>query len=138
MIIAKLEDEIGLIGSIHRALRVTRFTIRTGLKLASFNLSHVRETGFGHTKEVRVNMIYFPDWTALIVSVPPKHLPIYMGRHKKGGDRQHRHCKKEKNPCRSSQISTKRKPLNVVGGNFQHPLIFLHKEKSEKMAGREI
>ena len=43
-----------------------------------------------------------------------------------------------KNPCRSSQISTKRKPVKLVGGNFQHPLIFFHKEMSKKMAGREI
>ena len=43
LIVANLEDKIGLTGSINRALRVMRFSIHAGLNVSPFELHHGRK-----------------------------------------------------------------------------------------------
>ena len=43
LIIANLEDGIGITESVNRASRVMRFTIHTGLKITPFELHHGRK-----------------------------------------------------------------------------------------------
>ena len=45
LIIANLEDAIGLTESVNRALQVMRFTIHTGLNVTPFELHHGKKTG---------------------------------------------------------------------------------------------
>ena len=43
LIIANLEDGMGITESVNKALRVMRFTIHTGLKITPFELHHGRK-----------------------------------------------------------------------------------------------
>ena len=81
LIIAHLEDKIGLTERINRTLRTLRamrFTIHTGLKVNLFEFRHCRKLRTELTKIVKNNMSFLSDWTALNVSVPPNQIPIYV------------------------------------------------------------
>ena len=75
LIIANLEENIGLNENINRALRVMRFTIHNGLKVSPFDLHHGRKPRTELTIIIK-NQSYLSDWTTFIVSVPPKQIPI--------------------------------------------------------------
>ena len=64
-------------------MRVLRFTIDTRVKVASFELHQGRKLRTEVTSIDKNKKSYLSDWTTLNVSVPPKKIPIYVGRQEK-------------------------------------------------------
>ena len=61
LIIANLEDGIGITESVNRALRVMRFTIHTGLKITPFELHHGRKPRTELTNIVKDGKTYLSN-----------------------------------------------------------------------------
>ena len=86
LITANLESGESLEESITRALRVMRFTYRTGLNRAPFELHHGRKQGTVLTNIVKDSESYLSDWSELSVPSPSRpKIPIYIGRDADGG-----------------------------------------------------
>ena len=64
-------------------MRGLRFTMNTRLNVTPFELHHGRKLRTEVTNIVKDKKSYLSDWTTLNVSVPPKKIPIYVGRQEK-------------------------------------------------------
>ena len=81
LIVANLEDGIGITESVNRALRVMRFTIHTGLKITPFELHHGRKPRPELTNIVIDGKTYLSNWSEMPISAPTRpKIPIYVGR----------------------------------------------------------
>ena len=59
-----------------------RFTIHTGVHSSELHHSRKRRTELANVVEDIKSFLF--DWTKLNVSVPPKQIPIHMGRNERG------------------------------------------------------
>ena len=85
VIIANLEDGIGLTESVNRALRVMRFIIHTEPKLTPFELHHGRKPGTVLTNIVKDGKTYLSNLSEMPISAPSRpKIPIYVGRYTEG------------------------------------------------------
>ena len=133
LIIANLEDKIGLSKSINRALRVMRFTTHTGLKVKPFGLHHGKNPRTKLTKKIKGNKSYLSDWITLNASVPPIQIPIYLARNGEGYVTDHMVvAQKRKTPCCASHRSPKTIPVKPVSENFQYPYTFFQRRNQKK------
>ena len=70
VLIANLEDGIGLTGSVTKALRVMGFTVQTGVKVTPLELHHGRKSRSELTNIVKDGKTYLSNWS------------IYLFQHK--------------------------------------------------------
>ena len=85
LILANLEDNLCLTECVNRALKVMRFTLRTGLKITPFELHHGRKPQTELTNLVKNGRSFLSDWTELSVLAEKKPMiPIYVSRNEEG------------------------------------------------------
>ena len=85
LIIANLEDGIGITESVNRALRVLRFTIHTGRKITPFELHHGRKPRTELTNIVKDGKTYLSNWSEMPIPAPTRpKIPIFVGRDAEG------------------------------------------------------
>ena len=130
--IANLEDRIGLTESLHRALRVMRFTIHTGLKMSTFQFQYGEKprNKLANIVNDKKNSLF--GWTTMKVSVPPKKIPIFLARNEKGEMTDRTIMARRKIRCCTSHKSPKRRPVKPVSGKFSHPYTFFDKRIQKK------
>ena len=136
LIIANLEDGIGITESVYRALRVMRFTLHTGLKITPFELHHGRKPRPELMNIVKDGKTYLSNWSETPISAPTRpKIPIYVGRDAEGEITSHMvmaKTKSEEKQLTESQKSPKKK--NFV----KYPLKLVEKKLQQKITGREI
>ena len=136
LIIANLEDGIGVTGSVIRALWVVRFTIHTGLKIPPFELHHGRKPRTELTNIVEDGKTYLSNWSEMPFSAPTRpKIPIYVGRDAGGEITNHMvmaRTKSEEKQLTERQKSLKKKNL------VRYPFKFVEKKLQQKSTGREI
>ena len=85
LIIANMEDGIGITESINRALRVMRFAIHTGLKITPFEIHYGRKPRIELSNIVKDGKTYLYNWSEMPISAPTRpKIPIYVGRDAEG------------------------------------------------------
>ena len=77
-----MEDGNNLTEIVHRALRVMRCTVHTGLKKTPFEQHHRKNSRIELTNIVKDGKTYLSDLSELSISAPikPPKIPIYVGR----------------------------------------------------------
>ena len=109
------------------------FSIHTGLKVSPFELHPGRKPRTELTNIMKGSKSYPSDWKTMNVAVPPKEIPIYVARNKKGEVADYIiMARKRKIPCCSSHNSPKGTPMRTVSGNFQYPYTFSQKSNQKK------
>ena len=130
LIIANLEDGIGITESVKRALRVMRFTIHTGLKITPFELHHGRKPRTELTNIVKDGKTYLSNWSEMPISAPTKpKIPIYVGRDADGEITNHMAMAKtkvEEKELTENQKSPKKK------NSVRYPFKFVEKNYNKK------
>ena len=85
LIIANLEDGIGITESVNRPLRDMRLTIHTGLKITPFELHHGRKPRTELTNIVKDGKTILSNWSEMTISAPTRpKIPIYVDRDAEG------------------------------------------------------
>ena len=104
-----MEDQKNLTESVNRALRVTRFTVHTGLKKTPFELHHGRKPRTELTNIIKDGKSYLSDWSELSISAPARpKIPIYVDRDADGEITNHIKSRRETS-TRRREITEKEK-----------------------------
>ena len=83
LILTNLEDKVGFAGNINQALTEMRLTAHTGFKMSLFELPQGSKLRTELTNIIKDNKSYLSEWTTLVFSVTPKHIPIYVARNER-------------------------------------------------------
>ena len=130
VIIANLEDGMGLTESVNRAPRVMRFTIHTELKVTPFELHHGRKSRTELTNIFKDRKTYLSNWTEMPISAPSRpKIPIYVVRDAEGDITNHMEMAKTKlveKHFAEGQKSPKKKNL------VRYPFRFVEKNYHRK------
>ena len=136
LIIANLEDGIGITESVNRALRVMRFTIHTGLKITPFELHHGRKPRTEFINIVKDGKTYLSNWSEMPISAPTRpKIPIYVGRDADGEITNHMVMAKTK--AEEKQLTENQKPPKKKN-SVRYPFKFVEKNLQQKIIRREI
>ena len=130
LLIANLEDGIGITESVNRALRVMRFTILAGLKITPFELHHGSKPRTELTNIVKDGKTYLSNWSEMPISAQTRpKIPIYVGRDADGEITNHMvmaKTKAEEKQLTENQKSPKKK------NSVSYPFKFVEKNYNKK------
>ena len=136
LIIANLEDGIGITESVNRALRVMRFTIHTGLKITPFELHHGKKPRTELTNIVKDGKTYLSNWSEMPISAPTRpKIPIYVGRDADGEITNHMVMAKTKT---EEKQSTENQKTPKKKSSVRYPFKFVEKNYNKKSLERRF
>ena len=133
LILANLEDEIGLTESLNRALNVLRFTVHTGKGKTPFELHHGRKPRTKLTNLINKQTSLLSDWKSICDLENPGRLPVYITRDKNGNvsDYLIMSKRREEKPAATTTPTSKRKTIRIPV-NKKFPYFFVEKHHQKK------
>ena len=135
LIRTNLEDGIGLVESINRALFVMRFTIHTGKGKTPFELHHGRKPRTRIINLTNKQTSLLSDWKTLCNLENPEILPVYITRDKDGNVTDHLVMatkKTEPEQTRTEIPTLKRKTTRISVNENKFPYYFVERNHQKK------